>query len=83
MAQRIIGLAARNYMVGFAIAFDNLWLLMMLVPFALVIRYGVVPREEGYLERKFGNVYGSYRTRTALAVAFSIGSAPGGPQRCD
>ena len=36
---------------------------MMLVPFALVIRYGVVPREEAYLEHKFGNVYGSYRTR--------------------
>jgi protein-S-isoprenylcysteine O-methyltransferase Ste14 len=50
-------------LTGLAIAFDNLWLLMMLVLFALVIRYGVVPREEAYLERKFGNVYGSYRTR--------------------
>jgi protein-S-isoprenylcysteine O-methyltransferase Ste14 len=28
--------------IGLAIAFDNLWLLMMLMPFALVIRYGVV-----------------------------------------
>ena len=36
---------------------------MMLVIFALVIRYGVVPREEAYLERKFGNVYRSYRSR--------------------
>jgi protein-S-isoprenylcysteine O-methyltransferase Ste14 len=27
-------------LIGLAIAFDNLWLLMMLVPFALVIRYG-------------------------------------------
>src|SRR5215467_6813677 len=40
-------------LIGLAIAFDNLWLLMMLVPFALVIRYGVVAREEAYLERKF------------------------------
>jgi len=31
-------------LVGLAIAFDNFWLLMMLVPFALVIRYGVVAR---------------------------------------
>jgi protein-S-isoprenylcysteine O-methyltransferase Ste14 len=46
-----------------AIAFDNLWLLVMLVPFALVIRYGVVAREEAYLERKFGDVYGAYRSR--------------------
>ena len=28
-------------LIGLAIAFDNLWLLLMLAPFALVIRYGV------------------------------------------
>ena len=50
-------------LIGLAIAFDNLWLLMMLVPFALVIRYGVVAREEAYLERKFGDVYRGYRRR--------------------
>ena len=50
-------------LIGLAIAFDNLWLLMMLVPFALVIRYGVVAREETYLERKFGDVYRRYHTR--------------------
>jgi protein-S-isoprenylcysteine O-methyltransferase Ste14 len=49
--------------IGLAIAFDNLWLLMMLAPFALVIRYGVVAREEAYLERKFGDVYRGYRLR--------------------
>ena len=49
--------------LGLAIAFDNLWLLLMLVPFALVIRYGVVAREEAYLEGKFGDVYRSYRVR--------------------
>jgi len=50
-------------LVGLAIAFDNLWLLLMLVPFALVIRYGVVAREEAYLERKFGDLYRDYRLR--------------------
>jgi protein-S-isoprenylcysteine O-methyltransferase Ste14 len=50
-------------LIGLAIAFDNLWLLMTLVPFALVIRYGVVAREETYLERKFGDVYRGYRAR--------------------
>jgi protein-S-isoprenylcysteine O-methyltransferase Ste14 len=49
-------------LIGLAIAFDNLWLLMMLVPFALVINYGVVAREEVYLERKFGDVYRGYRS---------------------
>ena len=50
-------------LIGLAIAFDNLWLLLMLVPFALVVRYGVVAREEAYLERKFGDVYRGYRSR--------------------
>jgi protein-S-isoprenylcysteine O-methyltransferase Ste14 len=50
-------------LIGLAIAFDNLWLLIMLAPFALVIRYGVVAREEAYLERKFGNVYRGYCSR--------------------
>ena len=50
-------------LVGLAIALDDLWLLLILVPFALVIRYGVVAREEAYLERKFGDVYRSYRSR--------------------
>jgi protein-S-isoprenylcysteine O-methyltransferase Ste14 len=50
-------------LIGLAIAFDNLWLLLMLVPFALVIRYGVVAREEAYLERTFGDLYRGYRLR--------------------
>jgi protein-S-isoprenylcysteine O-methyltransferase Ste14 len=50
-------------LIGFTIAFDTLWLLMTLVPFALVIRYGVVAREEAYLEHKFGDVYRRYCSR--------------------
>jgi protein-S-isoprenylcysteine O-methyltransferase Ste14 len=50
-------------LIGLAIAFDDLWLLLMVVPFALVIRYGVVAREEAYLERKFADVYRGYRSR--------------------
>ncbi|MBM6580243.1 isoprenylcysteine carboxylmethyltransferase family protein [Microvirga sp. BT689] len=50
-------------LIGLAIIFDNLWLLMTLAPFALVIRYGVVAREEAYLDRKFGNEYRGYRSR--------------------
>jgi protein-S-isoprenylcysteine O-methyltransferase Ste14 len=48
---------------GLAIGFDNLWLLAMLVPFYLVIRYGVIAREEAYLDRKFGAVYRDYKSR--------------------
>src|SRR5580704_3715590 len=47
-------------LAGLAIAFDSLWLLATLVPFALVIRFGVVAREEAYLEHKFGDLYRHY-----------------------
>jgi len=50
-------------LIGLAIALNSLWLLLTLVPFALVIRYGVVAREEVYLERKFGDDYRRYRAR--------------------
>src|SRR5687768_5053135 len=50
-------------LVGLAMAFNSLWLLAVLVPFALVIRYGVVAREEAYLERKFDDAYRRYRSR--------------------
>ena len=42
-------------LIGLAVAFDSLWLIIVLLPFYLVIRYGVVAREEAYLERKFGD----------------------------
>jgi protein-S-isoprenylcysteine O-methyltransferase Ste14 len=50
-------------LIGLAMAFDSLWLLVALMPFALVIRYGVVAREEAYLERKFGDVYVAYKSQ--------------------
>ena len=50
-------------LIGLAAGFNSLWILAMLVPFYLVIRYGVVAREEAYLERKFGEVYKGYKTR--------------------
>jgi protein-S-isoprenylcysteine O-methyltransferase Ste14 len=49
--------------IGLAIGFDSLWVLAALAPFYLVIRYGVVAREEAYLERKFGDVYAGYKSR--------------------
>jgi protein-S-isoprenylcysteine O-methyltransferase Ste14 len=50
-------------LVGLAIAFDSIWSLAALVFFFLIIRYGVVAREEAYLDRKFGDLYRSYRAR--------------------
>lgn len=48
-------------LAGVAIGFDSLWHVILLVPFYLVIRYGVVAREEAYLARKFGEIYLGYK----------------------
>ena len=50
-------------LIGLAVGFDSLWLLILLVVFYLVIRYGVVAREEAYLEGKFGDIYLAYKAR--------------------
>jgi protein-S-isoprenylcysteine O-methyltransferase Ste14 len=50
-------------LIGLAIALNTVWLLVALVPFYLVIRFGVIAREEAYLERKFGETYRSYKSR--------------------
>ncbi|MDK1375171.1 MULTISPECIES: isoprenylcysteine carboxylmethyltransferase family protein [unclassified Sinorhizobium] len=50
-------------LIGLAVAFDSLWLLILLVPFYFVIRYLVVAREEAYLEVKFGEAYRAYKSR--------------------
>src|SRR5688572_29801972 len=50
-------------LAGLAIGFDTLWILLALIPFYLVIRYGVIAREEAYLERKFGQAYLGYKSQ--------------------
>ncbi len=49
--------------VGLALILDSLSSLALLVPLLIVIRYGVIGREEAYLERKFGEPYRLYRRR--------------------
>lgn len=46
---------------GVAIAANSLWALLLLIPTLAVIRYGVVAREEVYLERRFGEEYRRYK----------------------
>ena len=49
--------------VGIGIAAQSPWILILTLPLAITIRYGVVAREEAYLERRFGDVYREYKTR--------------------
>jgi protein-S-isoprenylcysteine O-methyltransferase Ste14 len=46
--------------LGLTFEFNTAWGLVVLVPLLLVMHYGVILREERYLERKFGDPYRDY-----------------------
>ena len=48
---------------GIGVAVRSPWILMLTLPLAIAIRYGVVAREEAYLERRFGDAYRDYKAR--------------------
>jgi protein-S-isoprenylcysteine O-methyltransferase Ste14 len=48
---------------GIGIAAPSPWTLILTLPLAITIRYGVVAREEAYLERRFGDAYRDYKAR--------------------
>ena len=47
-------------LAGLGLALDSSWVLAMVVPLVLVLRIGVIAREERYLSRKFGEPYRAY-----------------------
>jgi protein-S-isoprenylcysteine O-methyltransferase Ste14 len=56
-----IYLAFSLFQLGIAIWVNSLWLLAMLVGAVALIHYVVIPKEEQYLERRFGAEYLDYR----------------------
>jgi protein-S-isoprenylcysteine O-methyltransferase Ste14 len=54
-----IGLAL--FVAGLGVALASVWVLAMLVAAAFVLHYGVVKREERYLEQKFGEDYRAFK----------------------
>src|SRR6478752_6199087 len=48
---------------GIGIAVRSPWILILALPLAITMRYGVVAREEAYLERRFGDAYRDYKAR--------------------
>jgi protein-S-isoprenylcysteine O-methyltransferase Ste14 len=47
--------------LGLAVLLSSDGAVLMLMPAAMLVHYGVVLREEAYLERKFGESYGQYK----------------------
>lgn len=58
---------------GIAVAAESLGMVILLLPLALVIRHGVVAREEAYLERSFGDAYRRYRSEVRRWLGRSKG----------
>lgn len=56
-----VGLAV--CLAGLAIMLASDWMLVMTIVFVLVLHFGVVKREERYLEAKFGDAYRAYKAR--------------------
>jgi protein-S-isoprenylcysteine O-methyltransferase Ste14 len=61
-------------MIGIAVVFALDWLLLLMVPAAFVLHFGIVRREERYLAGKFGDEYRRYCARVPRYVP---GLAPG------
>ncbi|MFP3944472.1 MAG: methyltransferase family protein [Alphaproteobacteria bacterium] len=56
--------------LGIAILFAAEWIILTTIILALVIHYGVVLREERYLERRFGEEYLRYKERVPRYVGW-------------
>jgi protein-S-isoprenylcysteine O-methyltransferase Ste14 len=48
-------------LLGLALMLGSDWMVILIVPAVLVLHYGVVVREERYLEAKFGAAYLAYK----------------------
>jgi protein-S-isoprenylcysteine O-methyltransferase Ste14 len=61
---------------GIAIALGSDWTLVLLVPAALILHFGVVRREERYLAEKFGETYHAYMRRVPRYGLLLVGHSP-------
>jgi protein-S-isoprenylcysteine O-methyltransferase Ste14/uncharacterized membrane protein YdjX (TVP38/TMEM64 family) len=67
---------------GIGVAARSPWTLILTLPLAITIRYGVVAREEAYLERRFRDAYRDYKSRVRRwPVAIGQERCPAAPAR--
>ena len=61
LSRNPIYLAMTGLYLGIALIGNTWWPLLLLAPLLLVMHYGVVLREERYLEKQFGEIYLTYK----------------------
>ena len=49
--------------IGLSFLFNAVWPLLLLLPMLWVIYWGIIQREERYLENKFGEIYLTYKDK--------------------
>jgi protein-S-isoprenylcysteine O-methyltransferase Ste14 len=57
-----------NLLLGIALVFALDWVPLLYVPSLLLLHFGIIRREERYLERKFGDDYLTYKARVGRYV---------------
>lgn len=55
--------AAAILQAALGLLFNNVWILLLIIPAMITIHYVVVLKEEAYLESRFGNEYLDYKSR--------------------
>ena len=68
--------AACGVYLGVALWVNGLAPLLLFLPMALVLHWGIVRREEEYLSSKFGSEYAAYRARVPRWIGRARPSAP-------
>jgi protein-S-isoprenylcysteine O-methyltransferase Ste14 len=63
-----IYLAFIIFLIGIGMLFNSDWLFVLLIPFVLIIHFGVIKREEAYLLARFGAPYANYMKQTPRYV---------------
>ena len=48
--------------LGLTLALNTWWGILVAIPLLIIMHYGVVLREERYLDQKFGETYRQYRS---------------------
>ncbi len=51
------------WLIGIGLLVNSLWTVLMVIPPVLIVHYGVILREEKYLEQKFGAAYTDYKSK--------------------
>ena len=62
LSRNPIYIAISLVFLGLSFMVNSLWGVIALVPLSVVMHYGVILREERYLEKKFGENYRRYRS---------------------